>query len=71
MPRFAEETQCTHCAHREVCSLTKDFLTAQDAVNKVAVGLGGGAMKYLRDFDWIKRVKLECVHFANNTITRG
>lgn len=58
-----EETQCTHCSHREVCSLKKQFLAAQSAVNEVMVHYGDNAMKRLRDFDWIKRVKLECTHF--------
>lgn len=59
-----EETQCTHCDHLQVCSLKEQFLKAQNAVNEVTVGVGDRGIKYLRDFDWIKRVKLECVHFA-------
>lgn len=64
-----EEFLCTHCSHREVCSLKNQFLAAQSAVNEVMVHYGDNAMKRLRDFDWIKRVKLECTHFiAKQTI---
>ncbi len=65
MYTVCEETLCTRCDHREVCSLTKEFLAAQNAVDKLTVGLGDRTMKDLRAFDWIKRVKLECIHFAD------
>lgn len=62
-----EETMCTNCLHREVCSLSNDFLKAQKKVDDVSITLGHHenqvTFKYLRDFDWIKRVKLECTHF--------
>lgn len=66
-----EETMCTTCAHREVCSLTKEFIAAQNAVNDLTVHFdddGGprAVMKNLRDFKWIKRVKLECSHYFSN-----
>lgn len=32
-----KETQCTHCGHREVCSLKAEFLEAQKAVDEVYV----------------------------------
>ncbi len=59
-----EETQCTHCGHLQVCSFKEQFLKAQKAVNEVTVGVGDRGIKYLRDFDWIKRVKLECKYFV-------
>ncbi len=58
-----KETLCSHCGHLQVCSLKEQFLKAQNAVNEVTVGLGDRGIKYLRDFDWIKPVTLECVHF--------
>lgn len=59
-----EETLCTHCSHRDVCSLKDQYLAAQSAVNEVMVHYGDNAMKRLRDFDWIERVKLKCTHFV-------
>jgi len=59
-----KETLCSHCGHLQVCSLKKKFIAAQQAVDNVCVSLGDHAMKDLRDFDWIKPVKLECIHFA-------
>ncbi len=64
MYNCSEETQCTHCDHLQVCSFKGQFLKAQNAVNEVTVCVGDRGIKYLRDFDWIKRVKLECKHFA-------
>lgn len=60
----SEETQCSDCIHLEVCSLKKEFLTVQNAVNNLTVSLGNRTMKDLRDFNWIKRVNLECTYFA-------
>ncbi len=60
----SEETQCTHCDHLKVCSLKEQFMAAQNAVDRVTVGLGDRTIKNLKDFDWIKRVKLECKHFS-------
>lgn len=55
-------------SHQEVCSLKGDFEKAQKSVNDCFVNLGktekGHAMKYLRDFDFIERVKLCCKHFV-------
>ena len=59
-----EETQCTHCDHLQVCSPKEQFIAAQNAVNRLTVNLGDQTMKDLRDFGWIKKVKLECEHFA-------
>lgn len=59
-----KETLCSHCGHLQVCSLKKEFIAAQQAVDNVCVSLGDRAMKDLRDFDCIKPVKLECIHFA-------
>ncbi|NCE64122.1 hypothetical protein D1159_05855 [Pseudoflavonifractor sp. 524-17] len=59
-----KETRCTNCEHRKVCSFKEQFLNAQKAVDAVSVSIGDKSVKYLRDFDWIKRVDLECVHFV-------
>ena len=58
-----KETRCANCEHRKVCSFKEQFLNAQKAVDEIAVHTGDKSIKYLRDFDWIKRVELECVHF--------
>lgn len=67
---ISEETLCSNCNHREVCSLTDQYLKAQKAVDDVSVTLGHDgnkvSFKRLRDFDWIKRVRLECIHFSPN-----
>ncbi len=60
---MVRETRCTRCEHRKVCSFKEQFLNAQKAVDEVTVHTGDKSSKYLRDFDWIKRVELECVHY--------
>ena len=69
----SEETQCTNCDHREVCSLMGQMLNAQKAINEVTVGVGDKGIKRLRDFDWIRRVKLECIHYSvrKSPVARG
>lgn len=64
-----KETLCSQCDHLQVCSLKKEFITAQQAVDNVCVSLGDRTMKNLRDFDWIKPVALQCVHFAKQRPT--
>ena len=64
-----KETQCSHCDHSQVCSLKKEFIAAQQAVDNVCVSLGDRTMKDLRNFDWIKPVALECIHFAKRRPT--
>ena len=66
----SEDTLCTNCDHREVCSLMGQLQNAQKAINEVTVGVGNKGIKYLRDFDWIKRVKLECTHFSRKQSMR-
>lgn len=65
-----EETFCSNCIHREVCSLTKEFLAAQNAVNDLMVHLEDRKSIRLRDIKWIKRVMLECVHYIQKRSTR-
>lgn len=69
-----EGTMCTDCSHRDVCSLKDQFIAAQKAVDEVSVNLGcdGNKMSFkrLRDFNWIKRMKLECTHFIPKRTTR-
>lgn len=64
-----KETLCSHCDHLQICSLKKEFIAAQQAVDNVCVSLGDRTMKDLRDFDWIKAVKLECIHFVKRRPT--
>lgn len=64
-----QETMCSRCSHLQVCSLKEQFLNAQKAVDDVMVTVGERAAKRLRDFDWIKRVKLECAHFIPQAST--
>lgn len=65
----SKETLCSHCEHLQVCSLKAEFIAAQQAVDNVCVNLGDRKMKNLRDFDWIKAVNLECVHFISKRST--
>ena len=37
------ETQCTYCDHRHVCSYKEQFLAAQKAVDEVSVSIGDGS----------------------------
>jgi hypothetical protein len=69
----AKETCCTSCAHREICSLTEQFLKTQEAVDNVNVTLGdepngGTRFARLRDIQWISTVKLVCKHFLPQSI---
>lgn len=68
-----EGTMCANCSHRDVCSLKDQFIAAQKAVDEVSVTLGrdGNKMSFkrLRDYDWIKKVKLDCIHFISKTVT--
>lgn len=65
-----KETLCSHCDHLQVCSLKKEFVAAQQAVDTVSVSLGDRTMKNLRDFDWIKPVALDCIHFIQKRPTQ-
>lgn len=58
-----KETQCTTCAHIEICMLKKEFLKAQESVDDVTVSLGDHRLKRLRDFDWITAPNLRCKHY--------
>lgn len=72
------EIQCANCIHQEVCSFTKEFLAAQKAIDNLTItldeyiGPNGREveMKNLRNFTWIKRVKLECAHFTSKKMMR-
>lgn len=70
-----QETCCTHCIHREVCSLKEEFLKAQTAANGISVNIGVDGGKYvyreLRQMTYIRPVQLECVHYIRLTNTRG
>lgn len=56
--------QCENCDHQVVCSLKEQFRDAQQSVENVSVSTGNNSIKHLRHFDWIKPVKLECIHFS-------
>lgn len=55
---MVRESRCANCEHRKVCSFKEQFLNAQKAVDEVTVHTGDKSIKYLRNFDWIKRVEL-------------
>lgn len=65
------ETLCSNCGHNEVCSLTKEYLAAQKAVDDLMVHLGDCKSIRLRDIKWIKRVKLECTHYIQKRTIRN
>ena len=67
------ETQCTYCGHRHVCSYKVQFLTAQKAVDRVSVSIGDGSFINLSDISWIQPVHLTCSFCSGKepTITRG
>lgn len=64
---------CADCSHQDVCSLKDQFIAAQKAVDEVSVNLGcdGNKMSFKRlcDFNWIKKMKLECIHFIPKAST--
>lgn len=66
-----KETQCTHCGHREVCSLKAEFLEAQKAIDEVYVShpCEDGkkvAMICVRNIKYIEPVELRCKHYIPN-----
>lgn len=68
----SEETVCTRCSHLDVCRYKDELLAAQEAVNNVTVSRDrdndeGIRLIKLRDIPWIKRVRLDCVHFQDRT----
>ena len=67
-----KETPCTHCEHREVCSLKAEFLEAQKAIDEVYVSRSCEdgkkvAMIRVRDIKYIEPVELRCNHYIPNT----
>lgn len=70
---LVKETQCTHCLHKDVCSLKQDFLAAQEAVDGVIIDVATG--KKLIDVDWIYKPCLKCTHYVfergNGNFVRG
>lgn len=63
-----EETLCTTCSHREVCSKKEDYLSAVKAVKGIMVSLGDRKAIYLKDMNWIRPVRLECIHYDVPTL---
>lgn len=67
-----KETQCTHCIHREVCSLKAEFLEAQKAIDEVYLNqpCEDGkkvAMIRIRDIKYIEPVELHCIYYISKT----
>lgn len=67
-----KETQCTHCGHREVCSLKTEFLEAQKAINEVYITNPNedgkkAVVTRVRDIKYIEPVELRCKHYIPNT----
>jgi hypothetical protein len=67
-----KETQCTHCVHREVCSLKTEFLEAQKAVDEAYVSRpceDGKKVTTIRicNIKYIKPVELHCEYYIPNT----
>lgn len=67
-----QQPKCNICSHRKVCSLKETFLRVQETVNNLSVSIENHGTKHLCDFDWIKKVSLNCVHFeqAKSSIMR-
>ena len=63
-----EETLCSSCIHKDVCSKKDTYLAAQEAVNNISVHLKGGSMIDLRNLSWIEKVKLKCKHYYASSI---
>lgn len=72
MNEGVNETQCTYCGHRHVCSYKEQFLAAQKAVDEVAFSIGEGSIK-LSAISWIQPVHLTCSFCLGRDpmITRG
>ncbi len=64
-----KETLCNCCEHGKVCAFKAQLIAAQQAVDNICVHIGVHTMKDLRDFDWIKPVRLECIHFIKQRPT--
>lgn len=68
-----EETLCTSCIHKDICSKKDTYLAAQEAVNNASVHLKKGSMINLRNLTWIEKVKLKCKYYyaATTNSIRG
>lgn len=60
----SEETLCTTCIHREVCSKKEEYLSAVKAVKEMLIPTGNKQTIYLRDMKWIRPVRLECAYYT-------
>lgn len=65
-----QETLCTRCSHREVCSLKGQFLEAVKSANDITVSCGEKSIIRLRDIPWIKPIELVCTHYREDVNER-
>lgn len=67
LKNFKPSFTCETCVHQKVCSLKQVYVSAQTDASNVVVHLGDGRSKRLSDFDWIKPVKLQCIHWVRSS----
>lgn len=64
-----EETLCTTCIHREVCSKKESYIAAVNAVNYLKVYFDDSSVQYLRNMTWIRPIRLECDYYSAPALT--
>lgn len=64
-----KETQCTTCAHREVCALKGELLSAQKAIDNLEVSLGDRTVSLLANMTFIIPVNVRCRHYLKKEPT--
>lgn len=54
---------CEGCTHYEVCSLKTELELAEKALDEVSYSVKGEGIKLIRDVNFIKPIKIECVYY--------
>lgn len=54
-----QETFCTTCIHKDVCSLKAEYMSIQNSINTIAIP------------DYFECSKLSCIHYSKHQILRG
>lgn len=63
MSKTAKETNCTRCAHRQVCKHKEDFLNVVNAINDASVSWSDGSkgcIKKVVDYDCVGCIEVSC-----------
>lgn len=59
MIEAVQETLCTTCIHKDICSLKTEYMSIQNSINKITIP------------DYFKCPKLSCIHYLKTLTLRG